>query len=213
MTLENTEMAFVYMMNDFASQLAAEGRGLPRDALTIVDVGARNMPYAAAMERWAKQQAKKVRIVAIDVSYDPNYPFSYWNTHPKMIDPAIELIGGRVEDALPKLKEIGIQKIDLITMFNPALREDPMLGLGVIPDVKNLDELCNGTPIVGAKGYGPSRPPREDYLGFPTSINVLEQALIEMGYRVIFMGNPVSKQLQIRFGFDYNPLFIALPRS
>ncbi len=186
----NAENAFVEVMNELAGSLASKGIKLPEDELIIVDVGSGHMPYGPALEKWAFGRARKARIFAVDPAYNyPDDPSSIF--HPDSSNSSfIEQIARCIEYASPQLEREGVKKIGLITLFNPRGSEH-------LPQIKDLGKLCKDTPIVGAIDG------RRDHVYY------LERSLYAQGYKVTSFDN--TRDVASAFGFDYSPLFVAVP--
>ena len=184
------EAAFINVMKLLAEQLSSKGINLPTHKLNIVDVGAGQMPYGLALERWARSMAKEVTLVAVD----PVYSLGGWESRFYPVKPgsAIKQLALPLENASSALKGLGIEKIDLLTLFNPNPSDTPK--------VRSLDELCKGTPILGALD-GPFSPD-------------IDWEMMMQGYRVVNkIHNPSSRKMESAWGREYSPAFIALPRS
>lgn len=192
--LRNEDLEFIGMMHALVTELGFQGVHLPKDRLTIVDVGARNMLYGVALELWALQQAKKVRVIAVDPEYcSPEGGKNFFPPHASEGLSGIEQLASYVEEALPKLKSIGVERIDIITLFNP----NPLCPL---PNVASIAELCKGTPVIGAI----DRP-------IQYSIDHLVKGLSWQGYTVTCQPHNASHHMKQSYIFDYNPVFVALP--
>ncbi len=194
--LREADRAFIYMMRMLADNLRFKGIHLPKDMLTVVDVGASNMPYGVALEFWALRQAKETRVIAVDPEY--SLPERRRNFFPPYLSEGlscIEPVASYVEEAVPKLKGVGVERIDLITLFNPS----PLYPL---PDVANLAELCERTPIIGSVNCP-----------VPHSVDHLVNGLSKQGYSVSLLANDVSDHVLQSYVFSYDPMFIALPKS
>ncbi len=187
---ERAELAFIGVMNALGAYIAGKGFPLPKNELTVVDLGSGNMPYGSALERWASQQAEKARIIAVDEAYlhgDSCYfiPASRGETK-------VEKLASTAEEAVPALKQIGVERIDLLTMFHPDLSL-------VKASAKVLEALC-GSPLVGA-------------LFLDDLWQRLEYGLNSTGYGLEFFRNPRSKEISESFIFPYLPLFVALKKD
>lgn len=186
---DRAERAFVNMMYLSGDQLLFRGVKLPSDMLTIVDVGAGPMPYGHALEEWALSVAKNVSIVALD----PVYSFAgqraaFYPTHIR----SITKLALPIESAVPALQALGISTVNLLTLFNPAH--------GATPNMRSLGELCKGVPILGAV----------DGL---LDANMIQELGKKQGYAVNILKNPFTSGMQLPWTRDYNPMFVAVPRS
>lgn len=171
-------------MNHCIKHLFSMGISLPREHLTIVDVGAGRMPYARALETWATRQAKEVKIIAVDPSYSCSSSGGSGSS--------IEKVAAHIEEATGELEQLGVVRAGLMTLFHP----NPILPM---PNLRPLDAICGDTPIIGAlDNYGELR-----HLA----------GLRAQGYRVLLAENPAGEKMRRAFGQGYNPLFVALPRN
>lgn len=219
--IEQGKIAVNSMMNALLEYLKQRGVTLPSDELTVVDVGAREMPYGLGLKQWAQQQAKVVRVFAVDGVYGSLWPNGYPNflipdgfrnhvdvqaiTGIMQVNAAVGFYADKDYNASDKLKKLGVRKIDLITLFNP--------NLAWLPDLRGLEELCSRTPVVGA---------HTDLTNGDGSINEgsklrFTNELSEMGYEVVaFMPNPVPQFWRVFISnyvsYAYDPLFVALPK-
>lgn len=187
---ERAEQAFIGVMNALGAYIAGKGFPLPKNELTVVDLGAGNMPYGSALERWASQQAEKARIIAVDEAYlkkDSCYfiPASRGGTR-------VEKLASTAEEAVPALKQIGAERIDLLTMFHPDL---PLIKASAKP----LEALC-GSPLVGA-------------LFLDDLWQDLERGLSSTGYGLEFFRDSRSTAISESFVLPYSPLFVALKKD
>ena len=189
---KRADNAFIKMLSIMTNELALQGVILPDDSITLIDIGSGSMQYGFALERWANQKAERVRIIAIDGDYTPSYYF-----HPRdtvLGQSSIEQLPGHVEEALPMLKRLGVEKIDLATLFNPDLHEP-------FPNISSLDELCR-FPVIGVPAFTSDKEP-------------LTARLNRQGYRVKFIDNPVAREIAVGpggFNFTYYPMFVAIPQ-
>ncbi len=180
---ERAEQAFIKVMDTLSSYIAVKGFPLPKNKLTIVDLGSGSMPYGNALERWALTKAEHAKVVAVDTSYlDDSYIFISENRGNKRIEKL-----SSIEEALKKF-----EKPDLITMFHP----DESL---IKASVGCLEKLYN-TPILGA-------------IFMSDSWVQLKNGLESNGYNLKTFPNPHSKEISERFALLYSPLFAALPAN
>lgn len=187
---ERAEQAFIGVMNALGAYITGKGFSLPKNELTVIDLGSGNMLYGNALERWASQQAEKARIIAVDEAYlygDSCYfiPASRGGTR-------VEKLASTAEEAVPALKQIGAERVDLLTMFHPDL---PL----VKASIKPLEALC-GSPLVGA-------------LFLDDLWQRLECRLSSIGYGLELFRNPRSKEISESFALPYSPLFVALKKD
>lgn len=189
------DRAFIYMMETLAGELEAQGIRLPTDKLTIVDVGAGSMIYGLALETWAYHRARQPRIIAVDPEYAlPERKGLFLPPRASDGKSSIEQIACHIEDALPVLKELGIQKVDLVTLFNPS----PLVPL---PNLRSLDALCGEVPVIGAV-----------HAPLEFSVNHLVSELASQGYKVITRTNHNSQYMR-KYAHSFDPQFVALQKS
>lgn len=189
--LKQEDNLFIYLMSLLARRLAENGFELPKDELTVVDVGAGFMTYGLALEAWAQANSAKPRLVAVDPMYAHTKNF-----YPKDVleQSGIAQIASTVEEAKPHLEASGTNDISLITLFNP----DPHRRF---PDIRKLGRLSESVPVAGAV-----------HAPFDHSTNSLIKGLEGQDYSVQTFGNDASLYLGGKYVHYFDPLFVALPR-
>lgn len=191
------EKAFITLMDTLAEIVENEWKiALPKDKLTIVDVGAGDMPYGLALEQWAKGRAQKETVAAIDVYYSQNPAHHFYYPAKYGTDTEIIPIPSFLETSRHLLEKEGITKIDFLTLFNP----NPGRSL---PNFRHIKKLCKDAPILGAlDGHYPE----------------FELAMERQGYMIAATRQVSPSQLTVLAGFGdlthrFSPLFVAIPED